>query len=116
MEDNDNTRGSGRGVGIGIKKVKEKGRGKHKTNLSHSSIFQAPRPADTQPPYYTRQPINIQQPQSTRQPTHHPISQTHTNLIILGCTFFHHSCKHFHVNFTTSRLPVTPFASSSYNF
>jgi hypothetical protein len=79
MDDNDNTRGIGRGVGIGINKVRGKGRGKHKTTLSHSSIFQAPRPADTQPPHYTRQPTNTQQPQSTRQPTHHPISQTSTN-------------------------------------
>ena len=79
MEDNDIARGSGRGVGRSINKVRGNGGGKHKTTLSHSSRFQAPRLADTQPPQYTRQPTNTQQPQSTRQPTHDLISQTHTN-------------------------------------
>ena len=58
MEDNDITRGSGKGVGISINKVRGNGGGKHKTTLSHSSRFQAPRPADTQPPQYTRQIID----------------------------------------------------------
>ena len=58
MEDNDIARGSGRGVGRSINKVRGNGGGKHKTTLSHSSRFQAPRPADTQPPQYTRQIID----------------------------------------------------------
>jgi hypothetical protein len=107
MEDNDITRGSGRGAGISSNKVKGNGGGKHKTTLSHSSRFQAARPADTQQSLSTKQqthtnfppflstsspqmstvhaptsqiPTNTQQPHSTRKPTHHLKSNTPSNI------------------------------------